>query len=467
MKKEKQRRISFVSLGCPKNTVDTERLMALLAQHGFLLAEQPEDSDICLVNTCGFIADARQEASEVLSELKTLRRRCGRPRVIAAAGCLVEHADRQGLESFLVDADLCVPFRDYLRLPEILAAAAGERRTGVIRCRSDGATSAKMDPAFHALPRVITGAGHSVSLKISEGCSNGCSFCAIPAIRGRQMDRSMKDIVREAKELVASGAREINLIAQDTSAYGLQRYKEKRLAELLRRLAGEVEEDVWFRLMYVYPGHLDEEMVSVLASDPRFCRYVDIPLQHINDRLLHAMRRPCTKKETLHLLDRLRDQLPGVALRTALIVGFPGETEDEFNELLDFVREEAFDHLGVFTYSPEPGTLACKLTDAVPEEEKLRRSNLVMKIQQELSEEKLRRMKDQVVEVMLDGECQVDEEQGPAVNIPAGRTQGQAPEIDGMVLIEAWPEDFVPQPGVRCRVEITDTSIYDLFGKVC
>lgn len=441
--------------------------MALVVQYGFLLAERPEDSDVCLVNTCGFIADAREEAAEVLKELKATRRRCRRPRVIAAAGCLVEHAVQQGLESFLADADICLSFRDYLRLPEILESVADGRLAGEIPRAGGGVRIGKIASAFHSLPRVITGAGHSVSLKISEGCSNGCAFCAIPAIRGRQVDRSLKDIVREAKELVGLGVCEINLIAQDTSAYGLQRYKEKRLAELLRRLAAEVEEEVWFRLMYVYPGHLDDEMLSVLASDPRFCRYVDIPLQHINDRLLRAMRRPCTKAETLRLLDRLRTQLPGVALRTALIVGFPGETEREFNELFDFVREQAFDHLGVFTYSPEPGTLACKQGDGIPEEEKERRKNRLMEVQQGLSEEKLRRMKGQVVEVMLDGEGLVENECGETVGMPVGRTQWQAPEIDGVVLLDAWPEGFVPQPGVRCRVTITDSSTYDLFGEVC
>lgn len=467
--------VSLISLGCPKNTVDSERLLALLVRQGFLLAERPEDSDICLVNTCGFIADARNEVAQTLKEVKQERDRGRGPMLCVATGCLVEHARQPGMEFFLRDADLCVPFRDYLRLPEILSSALAEKRSAdqsVLRSsrRKNGVVQAvthrKMDPAFNALPRVITGAGHTVSLKISEGCSNGCSFCAIPGIRGGQVDRSMEAVIQELRELSASGVREISIIAQDTSAYGMQRYGKRRLHELLQGMADAVKDDIWFRLMYVYPGHLDEKVLNVMAGDPRFCPYIDMPLQHVSDRILKAMRRPCSQAETLHLLDRVRELLPEAALRTALIVGYPGETEMEFCELLTFVQQQAFDHLGVFTYSPEPGTLAFKEPDDVPAEEKARRKNLLMDAQQSISARKLRRMKGRVAEVMIDGERLVEDAEGQEIEVYSARLRQQAPEIDGLVILDGVPVGMSFEPGTRGRVKIIGSGEYDLFGRL-
>ncbi len=461
--------VSLISLGCPKNTVDSERLLALLVSRGFLLAERPDDSDICLVNTCGFIADARKEAAQTLNALKKMKRRKRHSLLCVAMGCLVEHGRRPGLDVFLREADLCVPFRDYLRLPEVLTAA-WEKARNTPEAHSErkrlSGTSTKMDPAFHAVPRVITGSGHSVALKISEGCSNGCSFCAIPSIRGGQADRPEEDILRELGDLVAAGVREVSIIAQDTSAYGMQRYGERRLAPLLKKMAETVREDIWFRLMYVYPGHLDDEVLRVMAKDPRFCPYIDMPLQHISNRILKAMRRRCSRADIERLLDRIRTFLPGVALRTAFITGYPGETVKEFEELLVFVQRQGFDHMGVFSFSSEPATLAGRKNDDVPKAEKERRREVLMAAQQALSAKKLSGLVGCDLEVMVDGPRLVEDESGREVEVLAARTPQQAPEIDGLVILKQRTGRAMPAPGTRCRAKITGSASYDLFGRI-
>ncbi len=436
--------VSLVSLGCAKNTVDSEIILGRFVEAGWMIAEDPADADVCLVNTCGFIRDAREEVASVLHELRALKGPDG-PAAIVALGCLVKRAaDRPEFDPFLGPADARASFADYSRLPEICMDLLGEKsEPGRIEGYHD----------FLLRPRLRIGSPHSAWLKIAEGCSNSCTFCSIPQIRGPQISRPMDDILSEARALLEAGAVELNLIAQDTTAYGRDLDGEFSLAALLQRLRDELDEDVWFRLMYACPQHLTGEVLAVLASDPRFCPYIDMPLQHISDAMLRAMGRPLGRFQTLKKLDQIRSILPDGAIRTAFIVGHPGETETDFEELLDFVREGRFTHAGVFTYSSEPGTPSGQRPDDVPADVKEQRRVLLMEAQREVSAEHCAARVGQTLEVMIDGEAQAG---------LLGRLQQQAPEVDGAVFL---PPIRDAVPGDRLGVTVTDAGDYDLFAE--
>ncbi len=435
--------VALVSLGCAKNTVDSELILGRFIESGWMIAEEPADADICLVNTCGFIQDAREEAAGVLHELRGLKEGGG-PRFVVAVGCLVKRVvDSPELGIFLEAADARVSFHDYSRLPEICAGLLGEKGA---ECEPEGYSD------FLIRPRLRMGSPHTAYLKISEGCSNPCTFCSIPKIRGKQISRPMDDIIVETRALIEAGAIEINLIAQDTTAYGKDWDGELHLKSLLCKLRDEIKEDVWFRLMYACPQHLTREVLEVLASDPRFCPYIDMPLQHISDRMLDAMGRQINRIQTLEKLDLIRTIIPDCAIRTAFITGHPGETEADFNELLAFVKEGRFTHAGVFTYSAEPGTLSSKMDDSVPEMVKAERRALLMEVQREVSAARCAAQVGKTVEVMIDGFG----EDGLI-----GRSQREAPEVDGVVLL---PE-FDAVPGDRFDVQITSALDYDLIAE--
>lgn len=433
--------VSLVSLGCAKNTVDSELILGRFVEADWMIAEDPADADVCLVNTCGFIEDAREETAAVLHELKTC---CGAG-VVVALGCLVKRAvDAPETDSFLKAADARVGFNDYNRLPEICAELIG-------------LDTEQVDPEsysdFLLHPRLRIGSPHSAWLKISEGCSNSCTFCSIPKIRGKQISRPMDDIVAEARALIEAGAVEICLIAQDTTAYGKEWDGELHLEGLLRRLRDEITDDIWFRLMYACPQHLSCEVLEIMASDSRFCPYIDMPLQHISDSMLSAMGRRMTKFQTLEKLDLIQKTLPGCAIRTAFIVGHPGETEEDFNELLAFVKEGRFTHAGVFCYSPEPGTRSGKLEDSVPDGVKEKRRDMLMEAQRGVSSSRCAARVGRSVEVMIDGAS----ESGLI-----GRSQHEAPDVDGVIYLP-FIQDAVP--GDRYDIEITGSSDYDLFSE--
>ncbi|MBU1695392.1 MAG: 30S ribosomal protein S12 methylthiotransferase RimO [Verrucomicrobia bacterium] len=453
--------VSLISLGCSKNTVDSECLLGELVQSGLLIAEDPAESDICLVNTCGFIEEARRETADTLERLARMRKR-GRPGKIVALGCLVERAGQaHGMHTFLAQADARVPFHAYRQLPQICRELV--RRDSAPGCPGSSAARDGDFLAFLKSPRVRIGGAHSAYLKISEGCSNRCRYCAIPAIRGRQVSRPIEDILSEAGQLIRHGAREINLVAQDTTRYGLDLYGEPRLPELLRKL-GDMEAAAWFRLLYAHPAHLSDEVIEQLAGSPHLCPYIDLPLQHIADPLLEAMGRKINTRQTMDLLERIRNKMPQGALRTTFIAGFPGETDAHFAQLLQLVRDGWFMHAGVFTYSCEPGTPAAEWPDDVSPGEKERRRAQLLEAQREVSRQKGQSWVGRTVEVMLDG---VTDRKGslPRNARAVGRTRLQAPEVDGIVLIVPPRPHPAPRPGDRCQVEITEALDYDLVAR--
>lgn len=442
-------RFSLVNLGCPKNTVDSEGMLGSLALAGFQFVEDPGDADVCLVNTCGFLDASRREAAGVLKELAAQGGGKGRP-LLVATGCLVERiGGAPELEGFLQAADARVGFADYPRLPEI---CVGLLKGEAVGRRAEGYAGRGLPRTYLRWldrPRMRIGSEGSAYLKIGEGCSNNCAYCSIPLIRGQRASRPMAAILKEARELAAAGAKELNLIAQDTTAYGMDLAGEPRLAALLRELL-KMPGDLWFRILYAHPRHLTDDMLEAMASDVRVCPYLDLPLQHVNEKMLKMMGRGYGRRrvdETLAQIDRL---LPGAALRTTFIAGHPGEGEAEFAELLDFVREGRFDHMGVFAWSPEPGTvsekLAGRVAPALAEERRVR----LMEAQAKVSAARLRALKGRRTTMLL-------ERRDP--DGWHGRTMGQAPEVDGETVLEdagrgAKAGDFV-------KVKIVQTTRYD------
>jgi len=465
--------ISLVNLGCAKNLVDSERILGRLAEAGFLIAQDPAMAELCLVNTCGFVAEAREETRSVLSELARLRTRGGL-KTLVALGCLVERvAEAPEFDRFLEAADVRLGFHDYSRIAEVcrnIVAAARHSSPPTRRSprsrppsphRGEG-QRLRSYSEFLTAPRLRIGSPHTAYLKISEGCSNACRFCAIPRMRGRQVSRPIEALVAEARELAEGGAQEINLIAQDTTSYGRDLYGQYRLADLLRALL-ETKGPRWFRLMYAYPKHLSAAVLDVLSGEERFCPYIDLPLQHVSDLVLRAMGRGITRAQTVELLDLVARKLPGGAIRTAFIVGFPGETEAQYRELLDFVKEGRFAHAGVFLYSHEPLTPAARLADSLPLAEKMARREALMLAQRAVSRRRLQGRIGEKIEVLVDGP--LERGASPVAGARAiARSRLEAPEVDGVVYLQGRGAAKLA-PGTFEQVEILRAMDYDLVAK--
>lgn len=442
-------RFSLVNLGCPKNTVDSEGLLGGMALAGFQFMEDPAEADICLVNTCGFLDASRREAADVLAELAAQRGRKGRP-LLVATGCLVERIGGAAeLDPFLKAADARVGFADYARVPDICR----ELLTGCAAiARAEGYAGRELPKTYLdwlSRPRMRIGSEASAYLKIGEGCSNCCAYCSIPLIRGRRASRPPSAILKEARELVAAGAKELNLIAQDTTAYGMDFAGEPQLAALLRELF-RMPGDLWFRVLYAHPRHLTDDVLEAMASDLRVCPYLDLPLQHVNERMLKRMGRGYGRKRVDAALAQIDRILPGAALRTTFIVGHPGEREKEFQELLAFVEEGRCDHLGVFTWSPEPGTVSAGMSDRVDAAVAEERRNRVMAAQAKASAARLKRRKGERTAMLLERR----EKDGWH-----GRAPWQAPEVDGETVLDAVSRGV--QAGDFVQVKITQTGPYD------
>jgi ribosomal protein S12 methylthiotransferase len=439
------------TLGCPKNRVDSEVMLGTLADAGYRLVQEPERAEVIVVNTCGFIESAKQESVAAIVELAD-QKTSGRCKKLVVAGCLTQryHAE---LAAELPEVDHFVGTGAYQDIARIVADAQASR---VI----------VPDPDFvHAAstPRVNSLPSHTAYLKIAEGCDNACAFCIIPALRGPQRSRTVADLVAEAEALAADGAVELSLVAQDLTAWGHDLPGRPRLHELLPALS-RVDGVRWLRLHYAYPRDFPDALVDVMASEPKIVKYLDMPLQHSSDRLLRAMKRGRDSRFLRELLATLRERVPGLALRTSLIVGLPGETEEDFRDLLGFVKEQRFERLGVFEYSREEGTPAAAMEGQVPDELKRERFEAVMELQRDIAAEHQRAFVGRRLEVLVEGASEESE------HLLQGRHAQQAPEIDGLtylneIAIEGEPEASV-YPGDLVTVEVTDAGDYDLVGRV-
>jgi len=442
-------KVGFVSLGCPKNLVDSEVMLGLLAQSGFEITASQEDAQIIVVNTCGFIESAKQESIDTILEMAKQKIN-GVCRKLIVAGCLVERYREEILEQ-IPEVDAVIGTNE---LPEILKLC-GET------------PPVKAPPQFETRelylysdsdPRILTTPSYSAYIKIAEGCDHTCSFCVIPSMRGPFRSRPMESILREAAGMAAQGIKELNLIGQDTTMYGWDWGNRRGLAELIRGL-GEIEGIEWVRLLYVYPNNVYDELLEAIAQTPSACKYIDIPLQHASQRILKRMRRGGNRASLSRLIGRIRRLIPDVAIRTTMIVGSPGEREEDVEELMGFVEEMRFDRLGVFTYSDEEECAAYQLDEKIPEDVKKDRQKRLMKLQAGISKEKNRELIGKCLPVLLEGNSRESE------LLWEGRLSSQAPDIDGVVYLNDGITQKV-SPGDIVPVQITEAHEYDLVGTV-
>ena len=436
--------IGFVSLGCPKNLVDTEVMLGILGQEGYDIVSRPEQADVIVVNTCGFIDSAKEESIQTILEMAEYKKdRC---KLLIMSGCLAERYHDEILEE-IPEVDAVVGTGDYSRIAEVIRRSfAGEKV--VLYGHMDEELAGEE-------PRVLSTHSASAYLKIADGCDNRCTYCVIPQLRGRYRSRKMEDILREAEGLALQGVKELIVIAQDTTRYGFDLYGEYRLARLLRALA-KIEGIHWIRVHYLYPEVITEELIETFRSEPKLVKYMDIPIQHCNDEVLKRMGRHSGKQQLYSLLNGLKEQIPELILRTSLIAGFPGETEEQFEELLQFVRDMEFDRLGAFAYSQEEGTPAAKLPEQLDEAVKAERAEKILAVQREISEKKQREKLGKTYEVLTEG-------YDPDNLMYYGRTYGDSIDIDTTTYFAAQEE--VPE-GSFVLVKILDADEYDLTGEM-
>ena len=427
----KQNKVSVITLGCSKNTVDSERLMRQLKANNFKLKDDPNEADTVIINTCGFIEAAKEESVNTILNAIALKNE-GKIKKVIVSGCLSERY-KDELQKEIPEVDVFFGTENY---EGIIKEIGGELKRELLG------------------ERLLTTPSHTAYLKISEGCDNPCSFCAIPLMRGKHKTKSIEELVREAEFLAKNHTKELILIGQDTTDYGKDLYQKRNLAELITRLS-EIKGIEWIRLMYVYPSHFPEDLMEVMANNPKVCKYIDIPLQHISDDVLRSMRRGITKRRTVEMLNELRKKIPGVTIRTTFIVGYPNETKEDFNELCEFVKEFKFDRIGVFTYSVEESTPSFILGDPVTEKEKVRRKNKLMEIQQTISHEKNLSLLGKKLRIVVEGR------EG---DYYIGRSYRDAPEVDGEVLIPM--KNKVLKLGKFYNAEVFDCNEYDLYANV-
>lgn len=426
-----ENKINIITLGCSKNTVDSERLMRQLNANNFELVDSSDEADSVVINTCGFIDAAKEESINTILQAVELKKQ-GKLKKVVVAGCLSERY----MDDLLKE------------IPEVDKYFGTEDYAGVVK-EFGG------DLKYELLgERIVSTPKHYAYLKISEGCDNPCSFCAIPLMRGGHKSKPMEDLLKEAESLTANGAKELIIIGQDTTDYGKDIYGKRNLAELLNKLS-EINGIEWIKLLYAYPSHFPDDVIETIAENPKVCKYLDMPLQHISDNVLKSMRRGITSRRTKELLYKIKERIPGITLRTTFIVGYPNETEKEFQELYDFVKEIEFDRMGVFNYSIEETTPSFILGDPFSAKEKERRKNKLMKLQQKISLKKNEQLVGKTIKVLIDdieGEHYI------------GRTERDAPEVDGEVIID--PNSKYLAVGNFYNVDIYDCNEYDLFAKL-
>lgn len=438
--------VSLVSLGCPKNLVDAEVMLGHLPAERFAIITDESQADIIVVNTCAFIRDAQEESVETILEVADQKKN-GRCKLLVVSGCMPQRYQEE-LEKELPEVDFFMGTADAPRIVELL-----DRHLEGGPRHEIGLPDYLYD---HTTPRVTSSPHYSAYVKIAEGCGNHCSYCVIPSIRGTLRSRTIESVVAETRRLVDSGVKEINLIAQDVTAFGAERDSGPELPVLLRELV-KVEGLVWLRLLYAYPDGITDELLDLIAAEEKICNYLDLPIQHIDDQILAAMNRRVDASDIRSLLKRIRTRIPDMTLRTSLIVGFPGESDAQFRKLLAFVEEGHFERLGAFRYSREEGTPAAQLDKQVPERTKQARVKRLMKAQARVSFRKNLALKGRIEPTLVEGYSEETE------LLLRGRSVRQAPDVDGQVYITAGQADV----GDIVNLKITDSSEYDLIGEIC
>ena len=447
------KKVAMVSLGCPKNLVDSEVMMGMLARQGYEITTDSQAAEVLVVNTCGFIDSARQESVDTILEMAQLKQTGSLKRLIVA-GCLVERY-RDELQGEIPEIDALIGVNQ-LKEIESVVEPNGSRALPVY---SDGASAPELYLYDETTPRLRATAPYTSYVKIAEGCDHTCAFCIIPKLRGVFRSRSPESILREVEMLAAQGVKEFVLISQDTTTYGSDLALNDGLARLVDSIA-DVPGVEWVRFMYCYPTAITDELLRVMAARPNVCKYFDIPLQHASRRVLQRMRRGGNRDSYERLIERIRERVPGVAIRTTFITGFPGEREEDFDELLEFVKTAEFDRVGAFTYSDEENAPAFELDEKVDPAVAARRGARLMKEQLRISRRKNRKMIGQRVRVLLEGRSKESD------LLLEGRMETQAPDIDGSVLINDIADGSEPRPGDFVTVEITEAQDYDLVGRV-
>ncbi|MBM3252750.1 MAG: 30S ribosomal protein S12 methylthiotransferase RimO [Candidatus Omnitrophica bacterium] len=443
-------KIGFLSLGCPRNLVDTEVMLGFVKEAGFTLTDDIYKSEVVVINTCGFIKEAKEESIEAILKVAELKKE-GNLKSLIVAGCLSQ-GYKEELKKELPEVDAFLGTGELKSIVDIIKALPINGSN--IKIKSS-------DFLYdHRSPRVLLTPEHYAYVKISEGCRNNCSYCIIKNLRGNFRSRLLSSILNEVKTLSKKKPpREIILIGQDTTLYGVDLYKKPRIYELLNKICS-LSIIKWIRLLYTHPAHFDDSLIDVIRDKPSICKYIDLPIQHINDEILKRMNRKISKRDIIRLIERLRKNIPNVAIRTSLIVGFPGETEKEFRELLDFVRQVEFERLGVFIYSREEKTPAFNFKCQVPEGIKRERFDLIMKTQQEIAKQKNTKFLGRILDILIDEKDEND------TSLFIGRTEFDAPEVDGVVYVsvkrKAQSEKL--KVGEFTKVKIIDTLEYDLVG---
>ena len=446
-------KIGFISLGCPKNLVDSEVMMGQLKQKGYEITADAAEADTVVVNTCGFIESAKQESIETILEAARLKTD-GKATRLIVAGCLVERY-RNELKAEIPEVDAFIGTSQINDILAVCDPRTNPRSLPVVPLGNQSATYLYDE----STPRVLATPSHYAFIKIAEGCDRPCAFCFIPQMRGHFRSRRFGSIVAEAHQLAEEGVKELILVAQDSSRYGEDLDKQDALARLLRELS-RTDGIEWVRVMYTYPTHISDGFLDVLAEEPKAVKYLDMPLQHASQNVLKLMKRGGNRASLERLIERVRDRVHGIAVRTTFITGFPGETEEDFSELLTFVRNVEFDRVGVFTYSDEEGTLAYDLPNRVEPKIAKKRRDRLMKEQAKIAKRKHKAMVGNQVRVMFEGESNESE------LLWQGRMETQAPDIDGCVLINDAPEGLVPKPGEFVNVLIERAHDYDVIGRI-
>jgi ribosomal protein S12 methylthiotransferase len=436
------RKVGIISLGCVKNLVDAELMLGDLASHELTITPDPEEADIIIVNTCGFIESAQQESVDTILQMAEYKNtNC---KMLLVSGCLAQRFSTE-LITEIPEIDAIIGTGSWQKIREAIERVdSGEKQVMIL----DELTNLYTED----MPRVLTTPSYTAYIKVAEGCSNRCAYCVIPSVRGDFRSRPMESIVAEAKNLAEQGVREINLIAQDTTNYGTDLYRERRITALLRELV-KIEKIEWIRLLYCYPHNFTDDLIELMATEPKVCSYVDLPLQHISDTVLRRMNRRDTKADIEKLLKKIRERIEGVVIRSSFIVGFPGETEADFEELKEFIETQKFERVGIFTYSREAGTPAYDMEDQIPEEVKEDRYHTLMATQCVISEAINQSYEGEELTVLVEGKD--SEQEGLAY----GRSYREAPDIDGKIFIENEPD---PAIGTFIQTEVIQGFTYDL-----